>query len=120
MNRPASFSITFVAVCALFSLLAMFVTSFSQMNLSTVKETRSRGIVNTKPEDMTPSPGGMATLPEGEAKLAVTEQQADELTELMRKLQSAPNDGEALRRIGEIFIAAQDWNRAEVFLGRVC
>lgn len=107
MNRSASYTASFVAACALLSLLAMFITSFSTMNRSLVKETRSRGVMSAGAGE-TPA-DGLASLPEGAA---------DKLSELMSTLQSSPNNADALREIGEIFIAAKEWLRAEAFLSR--
>ena len=114
MKRLASLNVTFVAVCILFSLTGMFLASYFQNNFSTVKETRGRGIVSARPEE-TPSAGASAP---GGTQADITEQQAGDLTELMGKLKSSPNDADALRQIGEIFISAQDWGRAEFFLSR--
>ena len=116
MNRPASLNIMFVAVCIVFSLTGMFLASYFHNNFSAVKETRSRGIVSSRPEEA--SPGGAAAPLSGAAQADISEKQASDLTELMGKLKSSPNDADALRQIGEIFISVQDWGRAEFFLGR--
>lgn len=111
MRRPVSLSVVFVTACVLFSLAGMFLASYFQSNFTTVKETRSRGIVSANPEGTRPAPPEGA-LPEN------LEQQASDLTELMGKLKDSPNDADVLRQIGEIFISAQEWGRAEFFLGR--
>lgn len=121
MNRSASFAAVFVAVAALLSIAGMFMTSFSSfMHMSLVKETRSRNTMSLSMmmEGGDPAANNMGSLPDGNSGLAVTEQQADELTELMRALQKNPNDADALRTIGDIFIAVQEWSRAEAFLKR--
>ena len=115
---PAPFR-NMVMLFMLLSLGAMFIASFqSLMENHTVKETRSRGNVSTPPEGMPATPPAMGKLPEGDTNLAMTEQQADDITELMRKLQTNPNDTEALIALGDIFMTAQEWARAEVFLTR--
>ena len=53
-----------------------------------------------------------------EAGLPADKEQVDELMEQMAKLKESPNDAAALLKTGEIFVAARDWKRAEVFLGR--
>ena len=109
MNRSSSYTVNFVAACALLSILTMFITSFSQINRSLVKETRSRGVVSAGSGEASPAPDAFPALPAEEA---------DKLAELMRTLQTSPTNADTLRRIGEIFIAAQDWARAEAFLSR--
>ncbi len=64
-----------------------------------------------------PEPKSGTNPPEA-AGSALSEQQAEDMTALMRKIQGNPNDAEALMAIGETFLLAKEWSRAEVFLGR--
>lgn len=115
MNRP-SFAAALTALCALCGLLLMAFI-FVRADHSIVKETRSRGNIESKSQESMPAASGMpAGAPQNDAQAAVTGQQADDLTQLMQKLQAAPNDADVLRQIGGIFIDAKDWRRAEVFL----
>ena len=118
MTRPASPGLSFVTACLLFGLTAMLVASYFQNTLSTVKETGGRGIVAAKPEKTAPplAGAGFPASPAGRKELS--EQQSSEMMDLMRIIQNTPNDADALRKIGEIFISTQEWSRAEVFLGR--
>lgn len=50
--------------------------------------------------------------------LALSQDQADAMSALMRKLQGNPNDADALMEIADIFLNAKEWARAEVFLTR--
>ena len=113
MSRPASPSVIFVAACVLFGLAGMLFVAF-KTDLSMVKETRSRGNVGAMSEASAPEQSSGPT----EADLPADKEQVDELMGLMAKLRESPNDADALRKTGEIFVAARDWKRAEVFLGR--
>ena len=113
MSRPASPAIFFVAACVLFGLAGMLFVAF-KTDLSMVKETRSRGNVGAMSEASAPEqPSGPS-----EADLPADKEQVDELMGLMAKLRESPNDADALCKTGEIFVAARDWKRGEVFLGR--
>ena len=113
MSRPASPAVVFVAACVLLGLAGMLFVAFTS-DLSLVKETRSRGNIGAMSEASAPEkPSGPS-----EADLPADKEQADELMNLMGKLKESPNDADALRKTGEIFVAARDWKRAEVFLGR--
>ena len=102
----------------LLGFLAMFAASFHSFMYrpDTVKPGSPNAKANTQAADATP--GAIAELPDGGPDLALTEQQADGLTSLMRKIQTNPNDADALMEIGETFLMAKDLARAEVFLGR--
>ena len=49
---------------------------------------------------------------------ALSEELAGEVTTLMSRLKENPNDAETLTSLGDTFLRARDWNRAEVFLTR--
>ncbi|MDR2489338.1 MAG: tetratricopeptide repeat protein [Desulfovibrio sp.] len=119
MNRPVSFTVIFAALCIVAALTAMSTTFLFKTKPSLIKETINRGIAETQ-QNQAPSPpdGKILALPAEKESPAVSEEQAGELMDLMRKLQTAPNDADVLYRIGDIFIASQDWRRAEVFLNR--
>jgi tetratricopeptide (TPR) repeat protein len=118
MKRPFSLSVTLVTAGILFSLGAMFFTSYSYLrnNSSMVKETRSRGIA--RPQDAPPPDSATAPSPGEQTRSEISEQQTKELLELMRALQSSPNDADVLRRIGEFFLSTRDLKRATFFLNR--
>jgi|GEM_PF-2716766 len=65
-----------------------------------------------------PTADKSAPLAGGDPDPALSEEQADDLSALMRKVQSNPNDADALMEIGSIFLTAKDWGRAGVFLNR--
>lgn len=54
----------------------------------------------------------------GEMAPGLSEDQADGLSDLMRALKANPNDADALIGIGQTFLEAGEWARAEVFLNR--
>lgn len=113
MSRPASPAVIFAAACVLLGLAGMLFVAF-KADLSLVKETRSRGNIGAMSGASAPEkPSGPS-----EADLPADKEQVDELMEQMAKLRESPNDADALRKTGEIFVAAKDWKRAEVFLGR--
>lgn len=113
MNRAATppFVLLFMALC----LLGMFAASFQSFLQAPVPAASTqRGAAS--PESGTP--GESSAPAEGDISLALTEQQADDLSELMRRIQADPRDAEALTRIGESFLMAKDWARSGVFLAR--
>lgn len=102
----------------LLGFLAMFTASFqSFMNRPDSVKPGSPN-ARTPMDTGRPMPGAIADLPDGGSNLALTEQQADDLTNLMRRLQTDPKDADALMEIGDAFLMAKDWGRAEVFLKR--
>lgn len=114
MTRTATppFILLFLSLC----LLGMFAAAF-QSFLPTAGPTAGsqRG---TATRDAAPPPMELSTPAEGDAAPALTEQQADDLSELMRRIQANPQDGEALAEIGEAFLSTKDWARADAFLSR--
>jgi Flp pilus assembly protein TadD len=119
MNRPTPLIVRFAALCILFGIVVMvFVSSFGTRP-ALVKETRGRGASALQAEPAASSPDDGLIVPRAKEALAdVPEERGDELMELMRKLQAAPNDADVLLQLGDTFIAIRDWRRAEVFLGR--
>ena len=118
MKRPASLRVTIVTICVLFSLTGMLLASYQQSDRSMVKETRSRGMDDARPQEPPPSGGASAPPPGGPPRLEISEQKTDELVDLMRTLQSNPNDADALRGIGEFFLSTRELGRAVFFLNR--
>lgn len=110
MSRAVTppFVLLFMALC----LLGMFAASFQSFLRPPVPAAPAqRGSAATTADE----PSSPA---EGDISLALTEQQADTLSELMRKIQADPQDAEALTRIGESFLMAKDWVRSGAFLSR--
>lgn len=108
----------FLLLFLLTALLSMFAASFQGFMQSPVPVSSANGRGGMEAGAIPPEPLGIAGLPDGGASLALTEKQADELSELMRRLQANPQDTEALLEIGETFLMGQDWARAQVFLAR--
>ena len=111
--RSSCFSRPFVAagiLCCLIVMIGIVASNLSPSGL--VKETRNRGISERG------EPSAEGVIAPSENAMSMTGEQAADLTELMRKLQERPDDSDVLREIGGVFIAAQDWTRAESFLGR--
>lgn len=113
MNRAATppFILLFMGLC----LLGMFAASFQSFLQTPLPPPAQRGVAA---RDAAPEPMPPQGLAEGDTSLALTEQQADDLTELMRRIQANPQDAEALTEIGEAFLMTKDWARAGVFLAR--
>lgn len=107
---------SFVPLLILLGLLSMFAASF--LSLVNFESNAPAGHSAAPPLADAPPEQGMSGLPDADPALSLTEQQADAMTGLMRRLQSNPTDADALTEIGEIFVMTQDWNRAEVFLTR--
>lgn len=53
-----------------------------------------------------------------ESAMELSDEQAQTLASLMQKIKNNPNDAEALTAIGDAFISAKEWTRAEAFLTR--
>lgn len=93
----------------LLGLLAM-VAAVAQPFISPLFEQETARVGQSlEPEQDAPA-AGMAQKLSGE--------QAQSVSELMARLQSSPNDADLLLRIGEIFMEAEEWSRAEFFLGK--
>ena len=112
MTQAPNFSRLFVLGAVGASLVLMVCISLSQMVFHPLvsSESRSRGL-SSSDTGQTPEEGAMP-------EFAMSEQLAGEVTELMAKLKDNPNDGETLTALGDTFLRARDWNRAEVFLVR--
>lgn len=109
---------SFLFLLLLLGLLAMFTASFRAVVETTVSPVPQRNAAAVNAGEVSPTPAGIAALPDGGPELALTEKQADDLTELMRALQANPEDADALMKIGDTFLMAKEWQRAEVFLNR--
>lgn len=106
----------FFLVLFLLGLLTMFAASLhSVMSKLDIAKPGEPGV---SVEATTPTKDVAAGSPEAQTDLVLSEDQADSLTGLMRQLQTNPNDADALIEIGESFLMAKDWKRAEVFLNR--
>ena len=92
----------YILLLLLLGFMAMFAASFSNFMRAPADSTVR---MNAASPESAPEPG-------------LTEQQAEELAALMVKIQTNPNDVDALMEIGNIFLAAEDWGRVEVFLSR--
>ncbi len=83
-------------------------------------------IMNGSSEDANAGSKAVATrdTPEGEGVMKpsmgfnFSDQEGNELTELMTQLQANPNDAAVLTEIGNFFMRAEEWTRAEAFLRR--
>ena len=108
----------YILLLLLLGFIAMFAASF--LSFMERPTTTKPGSPNAKSsaESVSTTPGTIASLPDGGADLALTEQQADALTSLMRKLQTEPNNADVLTELGESFLMAKEWSRAEAFLNR--
>lgn len=113
MSRATTppFILLFLSLC----LLAMFAATFASFWQSPTSSGDSRH--DAAARDAAPAPTDLFTPAEGEPD-ALTEQQAANLSELMRRIQDNPQDAEALTEIGEAFLMTKDWARADVFLSR--
>jgi cytochrome c-type biogenesis protein CcmH/NrfG len=60
-----------------------------------------------------------APAPREDSQPQMSREQTDSMSALMRRLQSNPNDADALLEISEIFVQIEDWPRAEAFLTRL-
>ena len=96
----------------------MFAASFRTVMENSASRPPERDSASMNSGEIRATPPGIADLPDGGADLALTEKQADDLTDLMRKLQANPNDADALIAIADSFLMAGEWIRAEVFLHR--
>lgn len=65
-----------------------------------------------------PEAASLEDLPASGPARNLSETQAESLAQLMARLQASPNDADTLVRIGEIFMEAEEWSRAEFFLGK--
>ncbi|MDR0339850.1 MAG: tetratricopeptide repeat protein [Desulfovibrio sp.] len=106
----------FLLLIALLSLLAMFAASFQAFLPVPMPHGKSDASSGAAPDG--PAPLSLGAMPDAGPELALSEQTADTVTALMRKIQANPNDAAALTELGDIFLMAGDWNRAELFLGR--
>jgi len=118
MNHDQTAHPPFVLLFILAALLSMFAASFQAFMQLPVQTSSASGRGMTDSDAIPPGPVGISGLPDGGPSLAMTEKQADDLGELMRRLQANPQDTEALLEIGDTFLMAQDWTRAQVFLAR--
>lgn len=118
MNTIRVSSPPFILLLVLLCLLAMFAASFQSLVFKPAGEHDAHKKTGANTAAVSTTPEGIGTLPEGGSSLDLTEKQADELTVLMKKLQSNPNDADALMEIGDTFLVAGDWQRADVFLTR--
>lgn len=111
MMQAPNFSRLFTLGAVGASLVLMICIALSQMVSHPLisSEDRGRGLPSSN-AGQTPD----ASMPE----FAMSEELAGEVTELMTKLKDNPNDGETLTALGDTFLRAKDWNRAEVFLTR--
>lgn len=116
MSRTHVSTPSFLPLLILLCLLAMFAASFQSLMLKPTGNNAAHG--NAGAAAVATATEGIGTLPEGGSSLDLTEKQADELTVLMKKLQTNPNDADALMEIGDTFLMAGDWQRADVFLTR--
>lgn len=109
--KTPPFLLLFLSLC----LLGMFAAAVASFLQSPAPSGDSRR--DAAARDSAPAPMDIFTPAEGEAD-ALTEQQAANLSELMRRIQDNPQDAEALTEIGEAFLMSKDWTRAGVFLSR--
>jgi Flp pilus assembly protein TadD len=96
----------YILLVILLGFLSMFAATFySLMDKPAAVNAGASGNTAVAPSDGDPEP-------------TLSQEQADELSVLMRKVQSNPNDADALMEIGGIFLTAKEWGRAGVFLNR--
>ena len=87
----------------------MMASSISQLVTHPLAHTESRG--SGVAAQQAPADGAMP-------EFALNEELAGEVSALMSRLKENPNDAETLTALGDAFLRARDWNRAEVFLTR--
>jgi cytochrome c-type biogenesis protein CcmH/NrfG len=105
MNAALTFPRIFVMGALGLSLAVMLCLSganFLAKPLST--ETRGRGMT--------------ADSEAAQPDFALSEEHMADISELMAKLKDNPNDAETLLSLGDLFIRAREWTRAESFLQR--
>lgn len=118
MNRTATATPPFIVLFILVGLFSMFAASFQSLLESPVPDNAPARPAARDSGSQPPDPSAFSGPSEGDTSLALTEKQADAITELMRRLQADRNDAETLTEIGEIYLVAQQWPRAESFLTR--
>jgi len=101
----------YILLLLLLGFLAMFAAFFHGFMH---KQTDKRAGVNAA----NPASGTVAASPNADSGPALSEQQVDELVALMSKIQTSPDDADALMEIGNTFLAVNDWERAVIFLNR--
>ena len=110
MNSVKHAAPPYILLLLLLGFLAMFAAFFHGLMH---KQTDKRAGVNAA------NPAGtVAASPNGDPGPALSEQQVDELVALMSKIQTSPDDADALMEIGNTFLAVNDWERAVTFLNR--
>lgn len=109
MNAERTVAPSCLLLFALLGLLAMFAASFQGLTHTHAPRTAALAATESAAGENAPT---------AEPNLALNEGQLDDLTVLMRKLQTDPNDADALMEIGELFLVAKEWMRAEAFLMR--
>ncbi len=125
MSRPLLFSRLFVLSSLGLGLALMAILAFGSLAEKPLSsEVRSRGKASQNAEgggmpqasDQAGNAGAAAQGPSPEFTL--TDEYAGEVSELMQKLQANPNDGDTLTTLGETFLKAREWTRAEIFLNK--
>lgn len=99
-----------VVVFLLASLLAMFITSF----ISIKGKIEGRLQQSSQPTAARDAAGARPGSPDA----GLSPEQSEAVVGLMQELQANPNNADALTGLAEIFMSAQEWGRAEVFLER--
>lgn len=69
------------------------------------------------PPEMMPAPAAQRDQT-GAPESSLSQEQMAEVSELMAKLKENPNDSATLVALGDVFLQAGDWTRAEFFLSR--
>ena len=93
-------------------MLAMVAVAF--LHFYTVATTDTR---ETPPPAMMPAPAASGDADNAQ-DISLNEMQMAEVGELMGKLKENPNDSATLVALGDVFLKAGDWTRAEFFLAR--
>ena len=113
MNGISAIGRWVVIACVLIGLLAMGVTAF--------KMTRDKMQERARLEEEAAVLEKTGTLPVtivGASMQGIPEESSEALVQLMRELQSDPQNSKALTGIAQLFMANQEWARADVFLER--
>ncbi len=118
MNTFPLISTRLISAVLLASLAVMLIISmratFTEVSL--VEENNVAGM--PEPRGNMP-PANAPSMPAPNSMgFALNDKQSDSVSQLMEKLRENPNDSKTLMELGDVFMTAEDWSRAQVFLKR--